>query len=56
MGLALHKNIATDCSVNTIYRGKTYCFGNRQAKAQFLKSPRVNLAKAQSFYRKEHHG
>ena len=56
MGLALHKNISTDCSVNTIYRGKTYCFGNRQAKAQFLKSPRVNLAKAQSFYRKEHHG
>jgi hypothetical protein len=22
MGLALHKNISTDCSVNTVYRGK----------------------------------
>ena len=56
MGLALHKNISTDCSVNTIYRGKTYCFGNEQAKAQFLKHPHSTLAKAQTFYRKEHHG
>ena len=55
MGLALHKNVATNCSVNTIYRGKTYCFGNEQAKTQFLKNPRANLAKAQTFYRKEHH-
>ena len=56
MGLALHKNISTDCSVNTVYRGKTYCFGNEQAKAQFLKHPHSNLAKAQTFYSKEHHG
>ena len=56
MGLALHKNISTDCSVNTVYRGKTYCFGNEQAKAQFLKHPHSNLAKAQAFYSKERHG
>jgi YHS domain-containing protein len=56
MGLALHKNISTDCSVNTLYRGKTYCFGNEQAKAQFLKHPHANLAKAEAFYSKERHG
>jgi YHS domain-containing protein len=56
MGLALHKNISTVCSVNTVYRSKTYCFGNEQAKAEFLKHPHANLAKAQAFYRKEHHG
>jgi len=28
MGLALGKDIHTDCSVNTVYKGKTYCFGN----------------------------
>ena len=31
-GLALHKVIKTDCSVNGQYDGKTYCFGNEQAK------------------------
>ena len=29
MGLALGKDIKTDCSVNTVYNGKIYCFGNR---------------------------
>ena len=56
MGLALHKNVQTNCSVNTIYEGKTYCFGNKQAKTQFLKNPKTNLAKAEAFYRKEHRG
>jgi YHS domain-containing protein len=56
MGLALHKNVSTNCSVNTIYKGKTYCFGNEQAKSQFLKNPKANLAKAETFYRKEHRG
>ena len=56
MGLALHKNVPTNCSVNTIYKGNTYCFGNEQAKSQFLKNPKANLAKAETFYRKEHHG
>jgi hypothetical protein len=30
-GLALHKDIKTDCSVNASVKGKTYCFGNEQA-------------------------
>ena len=56
MGLALHKNVPTNCSVNTLYKGKTYCFGNEQAKSQFLKNPKANLAKAEAFYNKEHRG
>jgi YHS domain-containing protein len=50
MGLALGKDIATDCSVNTVFSGKTYCFGNEQAKAIFLKRPEEFLTKAQVYY------
>jgi YHS domain-containing protein len=50
MGLALGKDIQTDCSVNTVYAGKTYCFGNETAKQVFLKKPEEFLLKAQIFY------
>ena len=50
MGLALGKDIQTDCSVNTVFNGKTYCFGNEQAKTIFLKKPEEFLTKAQVFY------
>lgn len=40
--LALHKEIKTDCSVNTEYKGKTYCFGNEQAKKEFMKDSAGN--------------
>jgi YHS domain-containing protein len=50
MGLALGKDIKTDCSVNTAYNGKTYCFGNETAKAVFLKRPEEFLTKAQVYY------
>ena len=49
-GLALHKDIKTECSVNASLKGKTYCFGNQQAKTDFMKDPNGNLAKAQSYY------
>ena len=51
-GLALQKNIKTDCSVNANYKGKTYCFGNAQAKTDFMKDPDANLKKAETFYSK----
>ena len=51
-GLALHKQIKTDCSVNAAYKGKTYCFGNEQAKTDFMKDPEANLAKAEAYYGK----
>lgn len=50
MGLALGKDIKTDCSVNTDYEGKTYCFGNEEAKKLFLKNPDEFLLKAQIYY------
>jgi len=51
-GLASGKEVKTDCSVNTSYEGKTYCFGNEQAKQDFMKDPAANLAKAEQFYSK----
>lgn len=50
MGLALEKKVETDCSINGEIGGKTYCFGSQEAKAQFMKDPEGNLAKAESFY------
>jgi len=50
MGLALGKDIKTDCSVNTVYNGKTYCFGNEMARELFLKKPSEFLLKAQVYY------
>ncbi len=50
MGLALGKEIKTDCSVSTVYAGSTYCFGNETAKQLFLKKPDEFLLKAQIFY------
>ena len=55
-GLANHKDVPTDCSVNTSIKGKTYCFSSQDAKANFLKDPTANLAKAESFYKSEHKG
>ena len=49
-GLALGKDIKTDCSVNATLDGKTYCFGNEAAKTLFMKDPQGNLAKAQAYY------
>jgi len=50
MGLALGKEIKTECSGNTVYAGSTYCFGNETAKQLFLKKPDEFLLKAQIFY------
>ena len=44
-GLALGKDINTDCSVNAVLDGKTYCFGSEQAKTDFMKDPKGNLAR-----------
>ena len=49
-GLSLGKDIATDCSINAQLQGKTYCFGNEQAKSIFLKKPEEFLTKAQVYY------
>ena len=55
-GLALGKDINTDCSVNAILDGKTYCFGSEAAKTEFMKDPKGNMAEAQSYYNSKHPG
>jgi YHS domain-containing protein len=51
-GLVMGKAVKTDCSVNATYKGKTYCFGNEQAKQDFMKDPDANLEKAEAYYSK----
>jgi len=55
-GLANHKDVQTNCSVSETIKGKTYCFSSPEAKANFMKNPDANLAKAESFYKSEHKG
>jgi YHS domain-containing protein len=50
MGLALGKDIKTDCSVSTVYDRRTYCFGNETAKQLFLKKPDEFLLQAHVYY------
>ena len=49
-GLAMGKQIKTDGSINGQYDGKTYCFGSAEAKTEFMKNPKANLAKAEKTY------
>ena len=49
MGLALGKDVKTDCSINATIQGKMYCFGNDEAKTMFMKDPEGNLAKAHAY-------
>jgi hypothetical protein len=56
MGLALGKDIQTDCSIHAQLQDKTYCFGSKEATADFMKNPKENLAKAQTYYSKKHPG
>jgi YHS domain-containing protein len=54
MGLALGKDLHTNCSVSAEIAGKTYCFGDEKAKTLFMKDTEGNLAKAQAYYDKTH--
>ncbi len=55
-GLAQHKQVKTDCSINGSYQGKTYCFGDERSKETFMKDPATHLSKAEAFYQKENRG
>jgi YHS domain-containing protein len=56
MSLAAGKDTHTDCSINAQLEGKTYCFGDQAAMTEFMKAPKENLAKAQSYYSSKHPG
>jgi YHS domain-containing protein len=50
MSLAEGEQVSTDCSVKWLGPdGKTYCFGNEDAKKNFLKDPQGNLERAREF-------
>jgi len=38
-GLANHQHVQTDCTISSMYKGKTYCFGSAEAQTNFMKSP-----------------
>lgn len=40
----------TDCSVQEKIDGKLYCFSKQAAKEEFMKDPKANVAKANSFF------
>ena len=42
----------TDCSINTNFEGKKYCFGNKASKSVFIDDPKTILAKANTFFSK----
>ncbi|NOT14276.1 MAG: hypothetical protein HOP21_01625, partial [Methylotenera sp.] len=50
MGLAEGKRIKTDCSVNSVFDGKTYCFRTVDAKTEFTKDPKRNLERAKDHF------
>ena len=52
MGLALGKEVKTDCSINETIAGLSYCFGDQNAKTMFMKDPEGNLAKANANFSK----
>jgi YHS domain-containing protein len=56
MALAMGKDVQTDCSINGQYLGKTYCFGSTEAMGEFMKNPKDNLTKAQTYYSSKHPG
>jgi len=50
MSLAEGQQVATDCSVKWVGPdGKTYCFGDADAKKRFLKDPQGNLERAREY-------
>lgn len=53
MGLAMGKEVKTDCTISGQIDGKTYCFGSEEAKTTFMKDPKGNLAKAEAYRMKK---
>ena len=51
-GLSKNTFHATNCSINEVYKGKTYCFSNEGARDSFLFDPQAMIDKAAIFYAK----
>ena len=48
------KEVKTDCKINEVVAGLSYCFADDGAKSMFMKDPSGNLAKAKTFYSTKH--
>jgi YHS domain-containing protein len=46
---ALGKEVPTDCKVNLVIKGKTYCFSSESSKSLFLEDTKGNIEKADAF-------
>jgi YHS domain-containing protein len=53
MGLAAGKAVKVDCTINADVNGKTYCFGNEDAKNAFMQDPEGNIAKAEKTFKEQ---
>jgi uncharacterized protein YjbI with pentapeptide repeats len=51
-GLSTGAMMKTNCEVNALYQGKTYCFSSAAAKETFLTNPDMVIEKATAFYAK----
>ena len=51
-GLSRNTFHATNCAINEVYKGKTYCFSNEGARDSFLFDPQAMIDKASIFYAK----
>lgn len=51
-GLSKNTLVETNCAVNEVYKGKTYCFSNEAARKSFLVDPQSMINKATAFYEK----
>ena len=49
-GLSRNTFHATNCAINEVYKGKTYCFSNDGARDSFLFDPQAMIDKAAIFY------
>ena len=41
----------TDCTINGVIGGQTYCFGSKEAMSKFMSDTKGNLAKAKANYK-----
>ncbi|OIQ84749.1 secreted effector protein pipB2 [mine drainage metagenome] len=51
-GLSSGQMIKTNCSINAVFEGKTYCFSSDESRSGFLMHPAETIAKAAVFYDK----
>lgn len=49
LSLSKGQSFQTQCAVKTEYKGKTYCFGSEDSKAEFMQDPDATIMKAKAF-------